>query len=297
MATGLRDQLMQDIRSILVVIQPDLADGLALKRAKLIASTTGSHLHLLVCNEQHDYTTYLADWRNALDAKGFSCSVQQAWLGSEQETIINAQQDEGCGLVIKQHKPDSPLKKLLLTPDDWKLLRYCPCPILLVKSDRPWTGGAVLAAVDVASDDDEHKALHAEIIDHGYQIAEMAKSELHVISAHPLQMLAVTDPGYQMCDNLDLHFHEACQAFKAQYDIADTHLHMADGPVGALIPHVAQQLHAVVTVMGTVARSGLYGALIGNTCEEILDKLESDILVLKPDSLIQQLLNQGGISR
>ncbi len=40
---------MQAIRSILVVIQPDLPDQLALKRARLIASVTQSHLHLLVC--------------------------------------------------------------------------------------------------------------------------------------------------------------------------------------------------------------------------------------------------------
>lgn len=42
---------MQAIRSILVVIQPDLPEQLALKRAQLIASVTQSHLHLLICAE------------------------------------------------------------------------------------------------------------------------------------------------------------------------------------------------------------------------------------------------------
>lgn len=56
-----------------------------------------------------------------------------------------------------------------------------------------------------------------------------------------------------------------------------------------VIPQVAQQLDAAVTVIGTVARTGLSGALIGNTAEIILDALECDVLVLKPDEIIAHL--------
>ena len=56
-----------------------------------------------------------------------------------------------------------------------------------------------------------------------------------------------------------------------------------------VIPQVAHQLDAAVTVIGTVARTGLSGALIGNTAEVILDALESDVLVLKPDEIIAHL--------
>jgi len=44
-----------------------------------------------------------------------------------------------------------------------------------------------------------------------------------------------------------------------------------------------------VTVIGTVARSGLSGALIGNTAEVVLDAVESDVLVLKPDTIMDHL--------
>lgn len=43
---------MQAIRSILVVMDPQHPEGLALKRAKLIAGVTQSHLHLLVCDKK-----------------------------------------------------------------------------------------------------------------------------------------------------------------------------------------------------------------------------------------------------
>jgi len=56
-----------------------------------------------------------------------------------------------------------------------------------------------------------------------------------------------------------------------------------------LIPHAAYTLKAAVTIIGTVARTGLTGALIGNTAEVVLDALESDVLVLKPEALTDQL--------
>ena len=38
-----------------------------------------------------------------------------------------------------------------------------------------------------------------------------------------------------------------------------------------------------------MARSGLSGALIGNTAEVVLDSVESDVLVLKPQEIEDHL--------
>lgn len=187
---------MLAIRCILVVVDPKLPESLALKRAHLIASVSQSRLHLLVCDGKHDHSAHLESLRTQLEAEGHNVSVQQAWNDSPHQTIINVQQAEGCGLVIKQHVPDNPLKRALLTPDDWKLLRYCPCPVLMVKTDKPWRGGKILAAVDVGNSDEEHRTLHATIVNHGYEIAELADGSLHVLSAHPSPMLSAADPTF-----------------------------------------------------------------------------------------------------
>ncbi|MDH1265292.1 universal stress protein [Pseudomonas sp. GD03944] len=280
---------MQAIRSLLVVMDPELTDGLALKRAKLIAGVTGSHLHLLVCDKKGDHSAYLRDLTTQLGQEGYSTSGQQSWSENLHNTIITVQQAEGCGLVIKQHTPDNPLKKAILTPDDWKLLRYCPSPVLMVKSDKPWTGGVVLAAVDVGNSDGEHRSLHSTIISHSHDIAALAKASLHVINAHPAPMLSAADPTFQLKETIEARYREQCRAFQAEYEIEDNRLHVVEGPADILIPHVAHELNAAVTVMGTVARTGFSGALIGNTAEVVLDSLESDILVLKPDDIIAHL--------
>ncbi len=280
---------MRAVRSILVVIEPEHPEGYALKRAKLIAGVTQSQLHLLVCDKKHDHSGLLDVMSNALRLDGYSVSSQQTWHENLHQTIITVQQAEGCGLIVKDHRPDNPLKKALLTPEDWKLLRYSPCPVLMVKTQRPWTEGVILAAVDVGNSDAEHRTLHASIINHAYEIAGLAKASLHVINAHPSPMLSSADPVFQLKETIEARYREQCKAFQEEYDFSDEQLHIVEGPADVLIPFTAKKLGAVVTVMGTVARTGFSGALIGNTAEVVLDALESDVLVLKPDTIIAHL--------
>ncbi|SUD79268.1 universal stress protein [Pseudomonas putida] len=273
---------MQAIRSILVVLDPEHAHSRALTRAKLIAGVTGARLHLLMCDKRHDHSALLSVLSRQLHDDGYdNVSHEEAWRDNLHDTIIDVQQAEGCELVIKEHRPDNPLKKALLTPDDWKLLRQCPCAVLMVKSERPWTGGRILAAVDVGNQDEDHRRLHASIIDHGHDIAALAKGELHVISAHPSPMLSAADPVYQLSETIEARYRKACEAFQAEYGISEERLHVAEGPADVLIPHTEQRLDAVVTVIGTVCRTGITGALIGNTAEVVLDELKGDVLVLK----------------
>ncbi|MFJ7146459.1 MAG: universal stress protein [Pseudomonas protegens] len=280
---------MQSIRSILVVIDPTPGESLALKRAKLIAGATQAHLHLLVCDKKHEHSALLSVLKSSLTGEGYSVTTEQAWNESLHETIIDVQLAEGCGLVIKQHSHDNPLKKVLLTPADWKLLRYCPTPVLLVKTATPWGGGVVMAAIDVGNMDGEHRTLHASIVDYGFDIASLAKAQLHVISAHPSPMLSASDPVFQLKETIEKRYRDECKAFQAEFDIDDGHLHIEEGPADVLIPHMAHKLGAVLTIIGTVARTGLSGALIGNTAEVVLDSLDSDVLVLKPTDIMDHL--------
>ena len=280
---------MHSINSLLVVIEPHLMESLALKRAKHIASHTKAHLHLLICDKKHDHSALLSVLESSLKSEAYSVSSEQAWHESQHGTIIRVQQDHNCGLVIKQHVPDNPLKKVLLTPEDWKLLRFCPSPVLLTKTAAPWEHGVILAAVDVGNNDPEHMALHSSIVDHGFRIASMARAELHVVSAHPAPMLATVDAVYPLDTEIEQAYRGECKIFQQQYEIDDSRLHIEEGPADVIIPRMAKSLDAVVTVMGTVARTGFSGALIGNTAEVVIDKLESDILVLKPDDIVEHL--------
>ena len=161
--------------------------------------------------------------------------------------------------------------------------------MLLVKTSTPWAGRVILAAIDVGNSDSDHRSLHNSIIDHGFDIASLAKAQLHVISAHPSPMLSAADPTFQLKETIEARYREQCQAFQAEFDVDDSHLHIMEGPADVLIPHTVHQLEAAVTIIGTVARTGISGALIGNTAEVVLDAVESDVLVLKPQALMDHL--------
>ncbi|MFF7709315.1 universal stress protein [Pseudomonas sp. NPDC007930] len=278
---------MYDIGRLLVVLGGEQAHSLALHRARLIAKVTCAHMHLLLCDRSQDRTALLTGLKAQLADEGHSVSAEQAWEGSLHQTIIAVQQAEGCDLVIKQHLPDGPLK--LLAPEDWKLLRYCPSAVLMVKHERRWAEGVVLAAVDIGNPDSTHRELQEQIIDQAFQIAELAKGALHVVSAHPAPALA-PNVAFQTPGEVPELYRERYASLQEHFDIHDAALHIAHGPADALIPLVASQLQAVVTVIGTVARHGIAGALIGNTAEAVLDSLESDVLVLKTEAISGHLV-------
>lgn len=292
---------MQAIRNILIVLNPEQPEMLAFKRAREIASRDDGRanppqpeairpkLHLLVCDDKADHSSLLERLAAELTQEGFAVSTQQAWHRSVHQTIAIAQQATGCDLVIKQHQPDNPLKKALLTPEDWKLLRYCPAQVLMVKTGKPWSSGRILAAIDIGNPESEHRALHESILQYGQTLAELTRGELHVVCARPAAMLSASDPTIQIAEEIEARYREGRQAFQSRYGIADDRLHVAEGPADTLIPQFAADLQAEVTVIGTVARTGLSGALIGNTAEVVLDALESDVLVIKPAQVMEEL--------
>ncbi len=281
---------MQSVRSILVVLQPEHAQGWSLDRATLIARVTGARLHLFVHDKHSDHRSRLALLSRQLDEQGYeNVTSQQSSTGTLPEAIIQAQQAYGCDLVIKEHHPDQPLVKALLTPEDWKLLRLCPCAVLMVKSGKPWAGGVVLAAVDIGNDDEDHRALHASIIDTGYDASTLIRGQLHVVSAHPSPTLPGPDPAYQVSTDHLEHYADACRTFQRVHDISDERMHMAAGAADAVIPAVEQAHAAVLTIVGTIGRTGLAGALIGNTAEVVLDALQCDVLVLKSEEAAAHL--------
>ena len=52
------------------------------------------------------------------------------------------------------------------------------------------------------------------------------------------------------------------------------------------IPNFIRQNKVDLVVMGTVARSGLSGMIIGNTAEQILSRIECSVLALKPAGFV-----------
>jgi universal stress protein E len=75
---------------------------------------------------------------------------------------------------------------------------------------------------------------------------------------------------------------------EAVHKLTDAHairrdrVHVEEGTTRQLIVALTEKLHADVVVMGAVSRRGLKRLFLGNTAEEVLDKLPCDLLIVKP---------------
>lgn len=65
-------------------------------------------------------------------------------------------------------------------------------------------------------------------------------------------------------------------------DIPDSHCYVKTGLPEDVIPQYAQKLDVGLVILGTVGRHGISEARIGNTAEHVIDKLNCDVLAIKP---------------
>jgi nucleotide-binding universal stress UspA family protein len=83
------------------------------------------------------------------------------------------------------------------------------------------------------------------------------------------------------------------EAARSQLLPQESQCHLLAGAPEDAIPEFIHAHGVDLLVMGTVARSGLDGYLIGNTADRILDQVDCAILALKPDAFVSPLADEA----
>lgn len=226
-------------------------------------------------------------------------------LGTSFLEVIREVLRNGHDLVLKC--PESPdWLDRLLSGDDMHLLRKCPCPVWLVKPEAKESFQRILAAVDV--DDsyppeelDTRHALNDLILEIAGALAVSEFGELHIVHAWEAIGEGAMRRGAfvsQPEDEVDAYVkqvrrHHAQRLDELMHqtgahlgsDVMDylrPQLHLLKGPARKEIPALAERLQVDCIVMGTVARTGVRGLLMGNTAETILEQIHCSVLAIKP---------------
>ena len=66
----------------------------------------------------------------------------------------------------------------------------------------------------------------------------------------------------------------------------DPKLEVIRGDPADVIPKKVQELNALFLIVGTVSRSGAAGLIIGNTVEEILQRVDCSVVTVKPQGFV-----------
>jgi universal stress protein E len=89
----------------------------------------------------------------------------------------------------------------------------------------------------------------------------------------------------------DMHV-QALQGLCKEYRIPAAQMHMLDGEPGNRIVELAGTLHSDVVIMGSIQRGRFERLALGSVAERLLDRLDCDVLALKPDGFRARLLSE-----
>jgi universal stress protein E len=298
---------MLELNKILIVIEPEQDAQLALDKGIRLARVSGAALELLIC----DHSSYLEDGfyfdppqaailrkehvdRNlqlledmaiVIRQQGFAVEVDALWGNPAYRKIVQKVLESKPDLVVQGSRHHEKISRLLLSHQDWQLLRYCPRPLLLVK-DLKWPDHPTfVVAVDPIHTHDKPAELDQQLTSAGCTMARLTDGDVHLFHScyqPPLSGM------YPVKSNVDI-YKEKTASLLTTFDIPASHLHIEEDEIQRSLPAVLKKLGASVLIMGAVSRSGIDRFFVGNTAEKLLDRVDQDVLILKPEGFTDRV--------
>jgi universal stress protein E len=223
--------------------------------------------------------------------RGVSVRCTASWDYPPHAAIIRRALAAHADLVIASTRGRRFGARLLLRNTDWELIRHCPVPLLIVKSPRAYRRPRVLAAVDPFHAHVRPAHLDARLLETGGAMARLLHGSLQVFHAYwPLvtvqPVVAAAAPLVMVPPEADTAHTQ--QLMRAIGELADkagiprSRCHLRMGEVADQLSAFARRTGTAIVVMGAVSRSAIKRFFIGNAAERTLDRLNCDVLVVKP---------------
>ncbi len=289
-----------NIKKVLVVIEPDHETQPALDKVMMLARNADFDI-TLIASDYTDYliegyyfdaadlsrlrAEYLDERRAALEAlaepiraKGHNVSTKAVWGHPGFQAVVNEVEEQQIDLVVSHTRKHGALSRLFLTNDDWHLVRSCPAPLLLVK-EKEWTDDTVvLAAVDPKHARHKPLGLDHKILDIALVAGELLNNETHVVHSYGQLPFAGVYPG-----DAEASHKKAFEELLADYNLPEEQQHLIEESPEFGLKQIEKKLQPNMIVMGAISRNVLTEVFIGSTTEKVIDYLECDVLLVKPD--------------
>jgi len=268
------------LNKIFCIIDPSTTNQRALARAGAIAAATGASVHAYCCvsigadraateraeleaAELARHRAWLQELLAPLRDQGVAVEAEVDLQDDWREALAPAARSARADLIVRATVPRTALRRRMLKTTDWKLLRDAHCPVLLIKTEHADAVSKVLAAVNVNARDEAHLRLTDTVIDHARAVAELTGAELHAVNA------------FHGSENF-VHPPDLAKRLEIERRCA----HVGDAEPEVLVAEIAEKIDASLVIVGSLARKGLSGAVVGNTAERILDGVPADLLCI-----------------
>jgi universal stress protein E len=205
------------------------------------------------------------------------------WNSRQWEGVLHAAERADADLIVKAASVRQGGVDMVRTPDDWNLLRQADVPVLLVKEQAWVNEPVILAALDAI--DDRHEDLNGRILKEGAAMARLLDGSLQIVVTYPMFEHWVGEMGQigsyeEMTVSIEKEIREVVNRCADRAGVDFAMLHAEEGKPAYTIARVADMVGAEILCLGSHSRRGLKGALIGNTSEKILHRVDVDVLTL-----------------
>ena len=223
------------------------------------------------------------------DAAGAECVVD---VGDPALTIIRRVLDHQHDLVVVTTDEDREDHATIR-----RLLRKCPCPVWVIRPTRATTQ-KVMAAINPEPDEAE---LNRTILELASSRVRIGGGELHVIHAWELygestmrtsSFMHIQPTDLEgMVERAHQNHEQAVVDTLQAAGVADEpwQIHVVKGHAADVIPDAVSHHRINLLVMGTVARTGIGGLVMGNTAERVLDRVSRSFIAVKPPGFVSPI--------
>lgn len=301
---------MERFKNILFVYTGQKDDSMALKRAIDLARTNKSKLSLLAIYEQMpSFSKFFLSPKkvqrinesikniNNISVEKLTNQFdfkfnQKVILESKNPFEIISQVIKNNNDLIIKIKEEYDIQNKTSNLD-MRLLRKCPCPVWIINGREKGKFSRILAAIDANPTEETRLRLHVEILKLATSLARQEDAQLDILYAWEFYGEAtLRGPRFRMSDeDISALAKEEKAVYKKWLDdmVAPflspeikTKPHLIKGPSSKTILDFIQKKRSDLLIMGTVARVGIPGFVIGNTAETVLGKTKCSTLTIKP---------------
>ncbi len=206
------------------------------------------------------------------------------------EVVLDLVERFEIDLVVKPARGLSHEGRVFFGTTALHLFRKCPCPVWVVGDDGRLPK-RILAAID-PGDTESRRAAGVRILAWAQRIAEIAGAELHAVScwyAPAAELLK----GHVSAEELDHYVRDARTRAEAGLravlesaptDLPADRVHLVEGDARDLLPRFAEAQSFDLIAMGSHAREGVAGEVLGQTAEMVARAVRSSVVTISPRS-------------
>jgi universal stress protein E len=287
---------MREIRSILLVVEPDHRAARTVAKAGAIARCLGAPLELFLCDSERGYwlerawdqspvasmrcrlidanKQYLEVLAGAITSPDLKVNVDASCDTPSYAGIVQKIRNSHSDLVLKaMGSSDSPKT----SDTDWQLIRTCPAPLLLMQEYAWRSTPRIAASVDMSSG--ETPGLAQRLIDAATSLASTCCGQVDLL--------------YGRSSNGRSDDLTALGTLADSFCVPRERVHVLAGDPSEELPRHASCGRYDLIVLGALGHDSSLPNLVGSLTDRLLEALDCDFLLLKPDDYVSPVQSRA----